>query len=185
MGKLLAIMRGARAERTCDKSDLSDKRGDFGRLSRFCRNSPAPDSRPCDLASAAVSARSPSSEGLHHVLDVLDSRCPDHVEPDRWRLAIEDGGRFLATWGAQAQTLGWTSRDLFGLHMPSAEPHPSYRRLSRYDETGLIWLLEGREVVALTQDIAAIRWPSGSVTTYRKSNRPAVAPVDDSLDDFQ
>ena len=117
-------------------------------------------------------------------LDTLDGRCPHHVDHDRGRQAVEDGRRFLATWGTQAQALGWTKRDLFGLHKPSAEPHPSYRRLSRYDETGLIWLLEGREVIALTEDTAAIRWPSGSVTVYRKSNKPALGPLGDSLDDL-
>jgi hypothetical protein len=74
---------------------------------------------------------------------------------------------------------------LFGLHTPPANPHPSYRRLSRYDETGLIWLLKGREVIALTAATAAIRWPSGSVTVYRKRNKPALGPPGDSLDDFK
>jgi hypothetical protein len=31
-----------------------------------------------------------------------------------------------------------------------------YSRLSRYDETGLIWLLQGREVAALTETTAMI-----------------------------
>jgi hypothetical protein len=122
---------------------------------------------------------------LLHVLDVLDSRCPDHIEPDRWRQAVEDGRRFLATWGTQARALGWTARDLFGLHKPPENPHPSYRRLSRYDATGLIWLLEGREVIALTEETAAIRWPSGSVTVHRKRNKPTLGPLGDSMDDFQ
>jgi hypothetical protein len=121
----------------------------------------------------------------HHVLDVLDGRSPDYIETEHWRRAVEDGRRFLATWGAQALALGWTVRDLFGLHSPPENPHPSYRRLSRYDETGLIWLLEGREVIALTAETAAIRWPSGSVTIYRKSNKPVFGPLGDSLDDFQ
>ena len=51
--------------------------------------------------------------------------------------------RVLAQWGQQAEALGWTSRDLFGLHKPPDKPAPSYRRLSRYDETGLIWLSIG------------------------------------------
>ncbi len=81
--------------------------------------------------------------------------------------------------------LGWDSRDLFGLHTPPADPHPSYSRLSRYDETGLIWLLQGRPVIALTADTAAIESPrTGSVLTYRKHNKPALGPVGDSLDDF-
>jgi hypothetical protein len=64
-------------------------------------------------------------------------------------------------------------------------PHPTYRRLSRYDETGLIWLLQGCEVLALTATTAAIRHPGGSVTTYRKSNKPGFGPLGDSLEDFQ
>ena len=119
------------------------------------------------------------------IFEVLQSRCPDWVPIDRWQQCVEDGRRFLAIWGERAQALGWTARDLFGLHTPPEGPHPSYRRLSRYDATGLIWLLEGREVIALTEDTAAIRGPSGSVTVYRKNNKPALGPVGDSLDDFR
>jgi hypothetical protein len=93
-------------------------------------------------------------------------------------------GRFLARWGQQAEALGWTSRDLFGLHKPPANTHASYSRLSRYDETGLTWLLCGREVVALTEATAAIQNPTGAITTYRRFNRPALGPVGDSLDDL-
>ena len=124
------------------------------------------------------------SERVNHILGMLGERCPVHIEPDRWRQEVEDGRLFLAIWGVQAQALGWTARHLFGLHTPPSEPAPSYRRLSRYDETGLIWLLEGREVIALTSDTAAIRWPSGSITVYRKRNKPAVGPLGDTLDDL-
>jgi hypothetical protein len=124
-------------------------------------------------------------EGLHHVLNVLDGSCPDYIDHDRWRQAVEDGRHFLSTWGEHAQTLGWTARALFGLHTPFEGPHPSYRRLSRYDATGLIWLLEGREVIAVTENTAAVRGTSGSVTVYRKNNKPALGPVGDSLDDFR
>ena len=124
-------------------------------------------------------------EALHHILDFLDSRCPDHVEHSRWRKAVRDGHRFLGTWGAKAETLGWTARDLFGLHTPPENPHPSYRRLSRYDETGLIWLLQGCEVLALTAMTATIRRPSGSTTTYRKHNTPTPSALGDGLDGLQ
>ena len=99
----------------------------------------------------------------------LEARCPDLVPADRWQLAVDDGRAFLARWGGQAEALGWTARDLFGLHTPPAKPHPSYNRLSRYDEIGLIWLLCGRPVVALTVATAAIRSSSGSITIYRRS----------------
>ena len=48
-----------------------------------------------------------------------------------------------------------------------------------------VWLLEGREIVALTEETAAIRWPGGSVTIYRRNNKPAFGPVGDSLEDLQ
>jgi hypothetical protein len=58
--------------------------------------------------------------------------------------------------------------------------------LSRYDQTGLCWLLEGRRVTVLTADTAAIENPAtGVITTYRRFNKPALGPVGDSLDDLQ
>jgi len=106
---------------------------------------------------------------------VLEARCPDHVPVERWQQAVEDGKRFLAKWGEQAEALGWTSADLFGLHQPPEQPHPSYNRLSRYDWAGLIWLLKGRPVVALTETTAAIENPTGTITTYRRFNKPSYA----------
>ncbi len=106
------------------------------------------------------------------------------MEPERWHQCLEDGGRFLADWGDQPQALGWTAGDLFGLHEPPANPHPSYHRLSRYDATGLIWLLRGARVVALAETTAAIKMPAGAVLTYRKLNKPALGPLGDLSDDF-
>ncbi len=64
---------------------------------------------------------------------VLSERCPDHINFADWQQAVADAERFLARWGEQAGALGWCSRDLFGLHTVPDTPHPSYRRLSRYD----------------------------------------------------
>jgi hypothetical protein len=114
----------------------------------------------------------------------IEGRCPALVPAARWQAALEDGRRFLAKWGRQAEALGWTASALFGLHTPPEQPHPSYNRLSRYDETGLIWLLRGREVVALTEATAAIQGPSGTITVYRRHNKPALGPIGDSLDDL-
>ena len=159
MGKYLDIL--ARA-RVYDINDINDQSPapvalppPFGRLSRFGRT-----------------------------LSALEARCPDGVPVERWQLAVEDGRRFLARWGEQAEALGWTARDLFGLHALPAKPHPSYSRLSRYDETVLIWLLCGRAVVALTEATAAIQSAIGAMTIYRRHNKPALGPVGDSLDEF-
>ena len=139
----------------CSNSEENNQQYEFGRLCRFGRT-----------------------------LSELERRCPDSVEASRWQQAIEDGWRFLAEWGEQAEAPGWTARDLFGLHEVPANPHPSYQRLSRYDCTGLVWLLQGCAVAALTEATAAIKMPTGSITTYRKNNKPAYGPMGDSLDDF-
>jgi hypothetical protein len=118
------------------------------------------------------------------VLGALDRRCPDYVEAEHWRQCLTGARRFLAAWGDKAAALGWTARELFGLHQPPAKPHPTYSRLSRYDATGLLWLLDGRRVIALTADTAAIESPSGNILTYRKHRKPALGPLGDSLDDF-
>lgn len=98
---------------------------------------------------------------------------------------MEDGRRFLAKWGPQAEALQWTARDLFGLAPVPDKPAANYRRLSRYDLTGLVWLLDGRQVVALTEDTAAIRARTGDgITSYRRFNKPGLGPPGDSLDDF-
>jgi hypothetical protein len=153
MGKYLDILRAN--DRGYDINDINDKRAGccvkqtpFGRLSRFCRT-----------------------------FEALESRCPDHVPVDRWQEAVEDGRRFLGRWGDQAEALGWTTRDLFGLAPVPDEPHPSYQRLSRYDEIGLIWLLHGRPVLALTERTATIESPTGTVTIYRRHNKPALGPL--------
>jgi hypothetical protein len=121
---------------------------------------------------------------LDHALLRLECACPDHVDVGRWQQCTSDGRRFLRSWGSQAEALGWTAEDLFGLHEAPASPHPSYSRLSRYDETGLLWLLRGRLVVALTQTTAAIRTTGNSPMIYHRHNKPALGPLGDSLDDF-
>ena len=84
--------------------------------------------------------------------------------------------------------LRWTSRDLFGLHAVPERPAHTYSRLSRYDATGLIWLLSSwirssPGQIALTESEAAIEC-STSILVYRKHRKPALGPLGDSLDDL-
>src|SRR5262245_17255297 len=127
----------------------------------------------------------PQAARYRKVFGVLLLKPPALVEVERWRQCVQDGSKFLAVWGEHAQALGWSNADLFGLHTPPAKPHPSYRRLSRYNATGLVWLLQGRPVVALTADTAAIENATGSITTYRRFYKPAMGPLGDSLDDLK
>jgi len=166
---LATFRRAVREAEGCEKSELSEKRGVLNSLNSLNSHFRA------------------SGKPFGRVFEALEARCPDHIETGRWHRAVEDGKRFLSQWGEQAAALGWTARDLFGLHEPPERPHPSYRRLSRYDQTGLIWLLAGRSVVALTEATAAIQSSTGAIsaiTTYRRHNKPALGPLGDSLDDL-
>jgi hypothetical protein len=110
-------------------------------------------------------ARDPGSYAS--ALAALRANCPAYVDAADWHQAIEDGHRFVTQWGKQAEALGWAPADLFGLHTPPETPAPNYRRLSRYDQTGLIWLLHGRRVVELTKDKVVIETAIGTVSFYR------------------
>jgi hypothetical protein len=113
----------------------------------------------------------PPTYAFEVAFEALERHRPDYVEANHWRQAVEDGRRFLGKWDEQAAALGWTADDLFGLRTPPAQPHPSYDRLARYDQMGLIWLLCGRSVVALTETSAAIENPStGTVTIFRRQS---------------
>jgi hypothetical protein len=68
----------------------------------------------------------------------------------------------------------------FGLHTPPQQPATA---VSHATTTGLIWLLRGRRVIALTETTAAIQGAT-SILTYRKLNKPALGPLGDSLDDM-
>jgi hypothetical protein len=155
MGKYLDLLAVVADHPGCDISDISDKSPPFGRLCRFGR-----------------------------ILEELERRCPDDVDAADWQQTVADGRAFLSRWAEQAKALGWTTADLFGLSPVPERPAANYRRLSRYDLTGLLWLLKGRPVVALTATTAAIQTPSGAILTYRRHRKPALGPLGDSLDEL-
>lgn len=87
---------------------------------------------------------------------------PSDVPLHRWRRFIEDCGRFLDQgWASCAEALGWGAFDLFGCdcELPFA----------RIDHAGLLWLLNGRKLVALTANAAAVETLTGGRHTYRRS----------------
>jgi len=87
----------------------------------------------------------------------LQAHAPPEVPLERWHQFINDAGIFLDQWGRDAERLGWSVDDLFGLH-PNAP-------MARYDRMGLLWMLKGQRVVALTGRGAKL---SGGLTFYRK-----------------
>jgi hypothetical protein len=90
----------------------------------------------------------------------LDPACPPcDIPPMRWLRFIDDCGRFLDEgWAARAEALGWGPLDLFGCNRD--------KPFARISQAGLLWLLEGRKLLALTRDTAAIAAHSGGKLTY-------------------
>jgi hypothetical protein len=109
-------------------------------------------------------------------LFALEHRCPDHIEAADWQHALEDGRRFLIQWGQWATALGWLEPDVFSLPPVPSNPHPSWQRLARVDQLGLVWLTQGRRVTSITAESATISTPrGGSVAFYRLRARQSGA----------
>ena len=182
---------------TADLKSLARRVIERDRARDTGRDKPASDCLAAELASRRPLETAPPPRSLNEqdyetaipepyavTMAALERRCPDHIDTADWQQAIEDGRRFLGRWGEQAASIGWTARDLFGLYRIPKKPAPNYRRLSRYDGTGLVWLLRGRPVVALSDATAAIEHPTGAITIYRKHDKPPLGPLGDSLDDI-
>lgn len=84
---------------------------------------------------------------------------PADVTPGRWLQFIDDCGRFLdAGWADRAAVLDWHPLNLFGCDRE--------RPFARLDRAGLLWLLNGGKLVALTRDTAVIETSTGARQTY-------------------
>jgi hypothetical protein len=83
--------------------------------------------------------------------------CPTGITPERWMQIIDDGGYFIDRWAVMAAQLGWTTREVFGIS-PKAPDH-------RLDMSGLVPLLTGQKVLALTAEAATI--DAGRQTSLR------------------
>jgi hypothetical protein len=99
------------------------------------------------------------------------ARPPADVSLNRWLQFINDCGRFIDDgWAARAEALGWGPRDLFGCNRE--------KPFARISQAGLLWLLEGRKLVALTADTAAIATHSGGkLNFYRRQLETGGVPA--------
>jgi hypothetical protein len=89
------------------------------------------------------------------------ARPPDDVPQRRWLQFIGDCGAFLDSgWAAKAVALGWGPLDLFGCDR--------LKPFARIDRLGLLWLLNGRRLLALTADSATIETATGGRLTCRR-----------------
>ncbi len=101
------------------------------------------------------------------VTDLFTMAAPTSYTLERWLVLREDSYRFLSGWAAQAHRLGWTEFDVFGVH----HTHP----WARLDCMGLVPLLQGREVAALSEDQATIKTAEDRTLAYRRKIGPRPA----------
>ena|SRR5215469_18829002 len=86
---------------------------------------------------------------------------PSDVPLKRWQQFIGDLGRFLdGPLCSAAVALGWVPHDLFGCDRD--------RPFASIDQVGLLWLLNGDRLVALSENTATIEKRTGAKQTYRR-----------------
>jgi hypothetical protein len=90
-------------------------------------------------------------------------RPPGDVPPTRWLRFLDDVGRFLdSPFCSVAAALGWGPLELFGCDRD--------RPFGRIDWAGLLWLLDGDRLVALTSEMAIIETGTGIRQVFRRGS---------------
>jgi hypothetical protein len=98
---------------------------------------------------------------------------PQHYPERAWRQLTVDAERFLDDWAAQAAALGWPTWELFGCHRRAP--------WGRIQGMGLVLLLRGDEIAALTETEAVIRTPTGARQTYYRQLHDPLHPAERCL----
>jgi hypothetical protein len=115
-----------------------------------------------------------SIERWRRGVERLSSMSPPLRYPERARTQLlVDAGRFLDRWGTQAERLHWRTWELFGCHRRAP--------FGRIDSMGLVPLLRGNELVALTDAEGAIRTRTGARQTYRRKPADPLLPTERCL----
>ncbi len=120
--------------------------------------SPTPGLRPRTFGrSCRLASRPSGSSGVARLATMAPPRSyPAHA----WQQLITDAERFLDDWAQQAAALGWPAWELFGCHRRAP--------WGRIQGMGLVLLLHGDPLAALTASEAVIRRPSGAHQTWRR-----------------
>lgn len=100
---------------------------------------PAP--RPVPAAGSDLSAWTTGLSGLtpHR------APCPDY-RGDEWPRVLANAHAFLAAFGAQAETLGWRTHELFGVHPKVGTVRPDYCGALTLGIGGLVRLVTADEI---------------------------------------
>ena len=125
-----------------------------------------------EASRVAVPAAVPA-EWVQGVARLAAMPCPARFPGARWTLVVGDAEAFLDGWGAVARRLGWPAWELFGCHR--REPW------GRIQGMGLVLLLKGNEIAAMTPSEAVIRTGTGARQTYRCKLADPLLPAERCL----
>src|SRR5919106_4794336 len=100
-----------------------------------------PARRPSGAAEPLLQKGVPA-EWRQGIARLRDAPCPHRYPLHAWQQLILDAEGFLGRWGAQAARLNWPTWELFGCHRRAP--------WQRLDAIGLVLLLRGKELAALT-----------------------------------
>jgi hypothetical protein len=113
------------------------------------------------------------AEWVQGLARLAETACPARFPAAKWPQVITDAAAFLERWAAQAAALGWPTWELFGCH--------SRAPWGRLQGMGLVLLLQGDEIAALTATEAVIRTPTGAHQTYRRKPADPLHPAERCL----
>jgi hypothetical protein len=130
----------------------------------------APASAPREPAATPRERVQAWSDGVARLPTIAP---PGTYPAHAWQQLIIDAERFLEEWAQQAAALGWPAWELFGCHRRAP--------WGRIDGMGLVLLLHGDPLAALTATEAVIRRPSGAHQTYRRKHSDPLLPVERCL----
>jgi len=132
--------------------------------------------RSAALGASAAGIRAPAGvpaawlEGVARLTTMAPPRTyPAHA----WQQLIVDTERFLDDWAQQAAALGWPAWELFGCHRRAP--------WARIDGMGLVLLLHGDPLAALTATEAVIRRASGAHQTWRRKQHDPLTAAERCL----
>ena len=104
----------------------------------------------------------------------LSTMPPPRTYPElAWQQLIVDAERFLDDWAAQASALGWQDWEIFGCHGRAP--------WGRIQGMGLVLLLRGRGLAALTASEAVIRTRTSARQTYCRKPCDPLDPAERCL----
>jgi hypothetical protein len=98
---------------------------------------------------------------------------PPSYPAHAWQQLTVDAERFLDDWAQQAAALGWPGWELFGCHRRAP--------WGRIQGMGLVLMLHGDPLAALTANEAVIRRPSGAHQTWRRKRRDPLTAAERRL----